>query len=219
MTPVSHWAPVARFVRLVGSLVRTLALAIVIFSLGFGYYIFEVSRLANAPSSKADAIVVLTGGQARIETALKLLQNGQAKRLLISGVHRESSSADIQRITGGQRSLFDCCIDIDKAALDTVGNAEQAAVWAAQYGFDSIIVVTSDYHMPRSLIEFRRKLPAATITPQVAKTTTSTVERLGHDPAAFRIFFAEYLKYVAAVARLSVREKTARTAFASAVAF
>ncbi len=206
-----------------GKLVRRLSLgALVIFAVlaaGFFLYLSEIDRLAYGNvNSPVDGIVVLTGGKARIETAIELLQDGKAKRLLISGAHPESSSADIRRAVKGSKSMFDCCVDIDTAALDTVGNAEQASNWARMNGFNSLIVVTSDYHMPRSLIEFQRKLPSATIIPYEAKSAQSAMSRLFADITTINVLLPEYAKYLAAVLRLGVREKTNRVALASALA-
>jgi uncharacterized SAM-binding protein YcdF (DUF218 family) len=172
-------------------------------SAGFLHFAWQVSRAASVqPDFTADGIVVLTGGKARVETAIGLLERGKAKRLLISGAHRESSSAAIRRAVKGDPGTFACCIDIDKAALDTIGNAEQAAGWAKQHNFNSLIVVTSDYHMPRSLLEIGRKLPQTEIHPWAVPGIAVSVT----DPASLRLLLPEYAKFVAAQLGLGVRE-------------
>jgi len=183
---------------------------------GFFYFLWQVGNVAAIQQlEEADGIVVLTGGRARVETAIELLEGGKARRLLISGVHRDSSSASIRRAVNGKREIFDCCIDIDKAALDTVGNAEQAAGWARQNHFDSLIIVTSDYHMPRSLLEMTRQLPGTHIIPHNVRSDPTSLA----DPALLRVLLPEYLKYVAARLRLGVRGGEARTALASIMAY
>ena len=112
---------------------------------------------------KADAIVVLTGGAKRIEQAVSLLQSGRGQRLLISGVNPGTSRTTLARMTDTDRRLFDCCVDIDMAALDTVGNAQEAIRWAKDHGFDDLILVTSDYHMPRAMLELGSALPDTTL--------------------------------------------------------
>jgi uncharacterized SAM-binding protein YcdF (DUF218 family) len=195
--------------------VMGLCLALLLVTAGFFYFLWQVGAdTASQLAEPADGIVVLTGGRARVETAIDLLEDGKAKRLLISGVHRDSSSASIRRAINGNRAIFDCCVDIDKAALDTVGNAEQAAGWARQNHFDSIIVVTSDYHMPRSMIEMNRKLPGTRIIPFNVRSDPASLA----DPALLRVLLPEYLKYVAARLRLGVREAEGRTALASMMA-
>lgn len=206
-----------RFVHLVFT---ASLLSLVVLATGFFLFLSEVDRLAKVPAvGKVDAIVVLTGGRARIETAVALLRDGKARRLLISGAHPESSRADIRRAVKASRQLFDCCVDIDNAALDTVGNAEQASDWSRKNGFASLIVVTSDYHMPRSMMELQRKLPGAMIVPHQAQGGNSALGSLLDDPQSLAVLVPEYLKYVAAALRLSLREKTARTALASTMAF
>jgi uncharacterized SAM-binding protein YcdF (DUF218 family) len=192
-----------------------LCLAFVLVAAGFFYFLSQVGgQSASQMAEPADGIVVLTGGRARVETAIDLLENGKARRLLISGVHPDSTSASIRRAINGKRATFDCCVDIDKAALDTVGNAEQAAGWARQNHFDSLIIVTSDYHMPRSMIEMSRKLPGTRIIPYNVRSDPVSLT----DPAVLRVLLPEYLKYVASRLRLGVRGAEGRTALASMMA-
>jgi uncharacterized SAM-binding protein YcdF (DUF218 family) len=179
-----------------------------------------VDRLSKTRiESKADGIVVLTGDGARIEKALELLRNGMGKRLLITGVHEKTSRKTIRRITGSGADLFECCVDIDRAALDTVGNAKEAGFWAQNHGFKKIIIVTSDYHMPRSLIEFSRRLPDAEIIPVAVKTLDDPSENSGQAGKNWHTVGAEFFKYVIAKLRLGIRETENRSSFVAALAF
>jgi uncharacterized SAM-binding protein YcdF (DUF218 family) len=158
-----------------------------------GYWLFQrqVDHLsAQLPADAiADGIVVLTGDRDRIETAVRLLEQRKGRRLLISGVHPLTSASAIGRKVPAARELFECCIDIDKAALDTVGNAQETAKWARANGFSSLIVVTSDYHMPRSLTLIRAALPEAQILPHAVRSAKAEAQRA---------HFGEFLKYVSA---------------------
>ena len=136
--------------------------------------------------------------------------------MLISGVHPDVSAGQISRAIGADRATFRCCIDIDKAALDTVGNAEQAASWVKEHGFRSLIVVTSYYHMPRSLLEMRRKLPGIAIQPFFVRPAQTSWPWFA-DRKALRVAVPEYLKYLAAVLRIGLRESETRYAVASAM--
>ncbi len=107
----------------------------------------------------ADAIVVLTGGRDRINAAATLLATQKGKRLLISGVHHSVADADIARLTGTTQSIVDCCIDLDRVSADTIGNAEETAAWVTRHGYQSIYLVTSDYHMWRSKLLLANALP------------------------------------------------------------
>lgn len=192
--------------------------AIVFTAAAFTRFVLEVARLENpATLEAADGIVVLTGDNQRIATALELLETGKGERLLISGVYRGTTADAIRSAVAGSSELFDCCVDIDKAALDTVGNAEETAAWARANGFVSLIVVTSDYHMPRSLIELRRKAKDVELRPYLVKTGATDGDGPFSDPETLRRLVPEFAKYIAARIRLGIREASTRTSIASAI--
>ncbi|WP_265517639.1 YdcF family protein [Nitratireductor luteus] len=172
------------------------------FAGGFAFFANHVAKLATpAELRPADGIVVLTGGQSRIDAAIDLLKEGKGKRLLISGVNPVARIDDLRLATGGDRTLFNCCIDIDRVALNTIGNAEESAKWASANTFASIIVVTNNYHMPRSLLEMRRILPMADLQPYPVVNTPLRDGAWLAKPDALRVLFTEYAKYVASLAR------------------
>ena len=131
----------------------------------FSQFVDGVSAMRMPADPSADAIVVVTGGTARIEVALELLGEGAADRLLISGVHAATDAATLVARTRSDPQLFDCCVDLDRAALDTAGNAREAAAWAQAHAFGSLLVVTSAYHIPRTVREMQRLLPGVTLVP------------------------------------------------------
>ena len=94
-----------------------------------------------------------------------LLDEGQGRKLLISGVNPSTTMNDIRRITAINANLYDCCITLDRKAMDTIGNAKESIEWIKANGFEKIILVTNNYHMPRSLIEMRRLAPDLDIQP------------------------------------------------------
>jgi uncharacterized SAM-binding protein YcdF (DUF218 family) len=188
---------------------------------GFGWFVTHISRLATPKDpGNADAIIVLTGGQARIDAALRLLKSGKGRRLLISGVNPIADLDDLRVVTGGDKTLFDCCVDIDHAALDTIGNAEESAKWIGSHAYNSVILVTNNYHMPRSLLEMRRLLHGAELKPY--PVVNSRLDNGGWmtKPATFRVLLTEYTKYLAALARglLPVRPPPAEIEMVDAVA-
>jgi len=169
---------------------------------GFGWFADHVSHLRPpADPQKADAIIVLTGGQSRLDAALDLLESGKGERLLISGVHPAASRRQLQRATGGDKQLFSCCVDIDHAALDTIGNAEESAKWVASHAYGSIILVTNNYHMPRSLLEMGRLLHGARLEPYPVVNSNLGNGGWLTKPEALRVLFTEYNKYLLALAR------------------
>lgn len=180
-------------------------LGVAVFAGGFGWFANHISRLTT-PSDppRADAIIVLTGGQARIDAALDLLKSGKGQRLLISGVNPAAGRKSIQAATGADNTLFSCCVDIDHAALDTIGNAEESAKWVENHAYGSVILVTNNYHMPRSLLEMSRFIDKTSLLPYPVVNS-----RLDHGiwmvkPDALRVLFTEYTKYIGALARAVV---------------
>lgn len=169
---------------------------------GFALFASHVGSLtAPKDPTAADAIIVLTGGQSRIDAALDLLKSGKGERLLISGVNPAASRDAIQAVTGADKQLFRCCVDIDNAALDTIGNAEESAKWVEAHDYSSVILVTNNYHMPRSLLEMHRLLQKARLDPYPVVNSRLDDGSWLAKPDAVRVLFTEYLKYLAAVAR------------------
>ncbi|MCO5059622.1 MAG: YdcF family protein [Rhizobiaceae bacterium] len=190
---------VLRLVRRIG-LAGILTLAVL--GGGFAWFAGQIVGMSTPPDPRAaDAIIVLTGGHSRIEAAVELLRAGKGKRLLISGVNPVADINDLRRATGGDRKLFACCVDIDHAALDTIGNAEESAKWLVRHAYDSAILVTNNYHMPRSMLEMRRRLAGAELQPYPVVNTRLDDGEWITNPQAFRVLLTEYVKYVAALAR------------------
>lgn len=179
--------------------------------IGFAVFANAVGSLEQpATLQKADAIIVLTGGQKRLEPALELLGQGKGAKLLISGVHPTARMEDIRRISNLDPDLYDCCIELDRVAQDTIGNATEGADWAKQNGYDTIILVTSNYHMPRSLIELQRADPDLTILPYAVVNTDISNGRWATHPEAFRVIAIEYAKYLASRLKLMRQASAAR---------
>ncbi|MBP0615155.1 YdcF family protein [Jiella mangrovi] len=165
---------------------------------GFWRFTEEVDRLSIASSSpNADAIVVLTGGAMRIDYALDLLRSGHGKRLLISGVHPGTSVATLARLTKTDESWFDCCVDIDYVAADTIGNAEIAGRWAERRGYRDLILVTSDYHMPRSLLEFDRVEGIRSVVPVAVRRADLWSRDTLPTGSGLKLLLTEYGKFIA----------------------
>lgn len=132
--------------------------------LSFAQYVDKIQPPATTPS--ADGIVVWTGkGGGRLEAGATLLAQEAGERLLISGVHEDNDVATIRELSGLSEALATCCLDLDYAAEDTVGNARETASWARTLGYDHIILVTSAYHMPRAQAEIAQAAGSIRITP------------------------------------------------------
>jgi uncharacterized SAM-binding protein YcdF (DUF218 family) len=133
---------------------RIASLFILVWSLGFG--LFAVSLPQPAGAERTDAVVVLTGGKGRIERGLVILEQGKAKRMLVSGVDPSVRIAELARVQGAPPALFSCCVDLGKEAVDTRTNADEAARWLGRKGYKSVRLVTTDWHMARARLELSR---------------------------------------------------------------
>jgi uncharacterized SAM-binding protein YcdF (DUF218 family) len=179
-----------------------LSIAVAGFTAGFIAFALGATTVQPPSSEDADAIVVVTGGEDRINVALGLLRQGVGKRLLISGVNPRTSKGAIREHTGEDRRLFECCVDIGREAHDTVGNAEETRDWAAQRRYLRLIVVTSSYHMPRTLVEFSRAMPHVRFVAHPVLSRSVRDHAWWQSPGTLRFLFGEYLKFIAAATRL-----------------
>ena len=179
------------------------AVAVALFALLGGFVIFASSIAQYAPASgvEADGIVVLTGGEHRLSEAARLLTEGRGRRLLISGANRAATRHDLFRTSGLSVETFNCCVDIGYAAHDTIGNAEETKAWAAANGFARLIIVTSSYHMPRSLVELGRVMPGSALVPYPVMSRNIRAERWWLHGTSARLLFSEYLKFLPSAAR------------------
>jgi uncharacterized SAM-binding protein YcdF (DUF218 family) len=185
-------------------------------------YVERVESLPAPAETRTDAIVVLTGGAARLATALRLLNENRADRLLVSGVAQTATKATLLQAvlptmpdaaplsTSSASSnwqgidlqlLFDCCVDLGFEADDTAGNAAETASWAAARGYRTIRLVTANYHMPRAQVEFGRYLSGMTIVPHPVRSDAMRVEDWWQRRAATGFLLGEYSKYLAALLR------------------
>lgn len=170
---------------------------------GFAWFVYHVPAEEVTLERDADGIVVLTGGASRISDAIELLAAGHGKRLLISGVHRNTTMTEIARINPRYQRLVACCVDLDHSAINTVGNAVETRRWARDRGFTSLIVVTSAYHMPRTMAELERQMPEITLVPFPVVTDRLRSEPWWSSAPTARLMLSEYAKYV--MARLRIR--------------
>ena len=180
---------------------RVFLAAIFLALLGYGLsFLLFVSNLPTAPAEmpKADGIVALTGGDDRLDTAVAMLERGVAKRLLISGVGPETTKETVGKMSGGGKR-FRCCADIGYAAEDTHGNAEEAAQWTRDNHFDSLVIVTGRYHMPRTMREFSAVLPDVTLIAYPVEQSRLDLSGWWMHPRTVQLLHREYVKYLASL--------------------
>lgn len=183
-----------------------IAIVVLIWLVGLFAFADRVrSYTPAADPARADAIVALTGPSAeRVNAAIRLLEQDKGKRVLISGVNREVRRQELRALTPGSNKLFNCCVDLGFEAEDTIGNAQEIAAWADAKGYDSLIVVTSDYHMARALTEIRAASPDLELTPYAVETPSLDNSRWWRAAVTARRMTLEYMKYLAALGRAVV---------------
>ena len=130
---------------------RLLSLIALAYLLGFAAFMLTLER--PAPPAKTDAIVVLTGGAGRIPRGLQLMEDGMARRMLISGADQTVRPRELAAEYRVPRRLFACCIDLGYEAVDTRSNAEETARWLTTHGYRSVRLVTAEWHMHRARME------------------------------------------------------------------
>ena len=187
------------------SLFKLIGGAIALYVAGFlAFAIF----LPTTPASvrPADGIVVLTGGGARVDAADALLESDCCKRLLISGVNPGTTKAQIKELVHAGRR-FDCCADLGFEAADTHGNASEAAAWAEAHRYHSLIVVTANYHMRRSMADFAAAMPGMRLEPYPVAPEGIDLTQWWRDPHALHLLHSEYIKYLAALVITTVDHK------------
>jgi uncharacterized SAM-binding protein YcdF (DUF218 family) len=133
---------------------------------------------------------------ARLSTGVHLLEQRKGERLLISGVNRVVTDGELYHALNIDPELGACCIDIGRSADDTLGNAAETAAWAREHGYTRIILVTDDYHMPRSHAELSVAMPEAEIHPYPVRTRYTDPELWRSDLGAASRLCAEYVKYL-----------------------
>ncbi|MHC2435237.1 YdcF family protein [Bradyrhizobium sp. USDA 4451] len=188
------------------AIVAPLALVFVAAAVGFIGFLSQLRGVETDPPHNADGIVVLTGGSSRVSDAMELLAAGYGKRLLISGVHPTNDAGDISRSVPDSKGLMSCCVDLDRSAVNTRSNAAETRRWARERGFKSLIVVTSNYHMPRAIVELSHAMPDVTLIPFAVVGDKWRDEPWWTSGGTFRLLLSEYAKYVAAEVRVRLAD-------------
>ncbi len=164
---------------------------------GLVVFILVLPQPSSGVAVPADGVVVFTGAGARITAGMDLLNKGAGSRLLISGVNPEITRSSIQAMWTGETDLFECCVDLGLEARSTEGNAAEVRDWANTHGFTRLILVTSDYHMPRALLETRTNLADIEIAAYPVPSGLLNANRQPTSISALRKLAVEYSKYVA----------------------
>jgi len=101
---------------------------------------------------------VLTGDRFRISEGLKILNSKIGHKLLISGVNREISIEEIKKEYQKYNQIFKCCIELESISKKKFENIREIFYWKKKNNIKNILLITSDYHLPRVELEVNRLL-------------------------------------------------------------
>jgi uncharacterized SAM-binding protein YcdF (DUF218 family) len=172
--------------RFISAVMKTVVLAVGIYLAATQHFAHSV-RISSSPSFVSDhtldadqpiGVVVATGGAGRIAAGLRLMLNHTATRMLISGTGEGVQKADIIKLIVAANvfppsrleGIMACCVDLGPSATNTRGNAIDAQIWAETHGLDRLVVVTADYHLPRTMMVFAGQMPHQNLSPHAVPT-------------------------------------------------
>ncbi|MEQ9346964.1 MAG: YdcF family protein [Thalassospira sp.] len=182
-------------------LLSVLILCGLIWAVGFVWYVNSIPTTVDNTNERTDAIVVLTGGSERLSEGRRLLARGMADKLFISGVYRGVEVDELLSAGKADPRLLSCCVVLGHIAENTRGNAIETAVWVYGEEFKSLRIVTANYHMPRSLLEFRSLMPDVEIIPHPVFPDNVKIENWWRFPGSTALIASEFNKYMFASLR------------------
>jgi uncharacterized SAM-binding protein YcdF (DUF218 family) len=191
---------------------RYLFRAVIVFACFWLFGLWQFATLIPPPKDEPkghyDAIIVLTGGKERIPYALELLRKNKAKTLFISGVADGFSFNDLAVIhhapEGSVMAALRPRIFYGEQARDTIGNAEETLSWLKDKPFDDLLIVTANYHIPRTRLLFSHYLPHYTLTYASVEPPQFHRELWLTDANSLRLMISEYQKMLLTWVRLTV---------------
>ena len=186
--------------RTLRQLVQLLGMLSALWLVGLFWFAQQIPNEVGDPATKTDVIVVLTGGSQRVESGLQLLAAGMGKTLFVTGVFPGVTVPALLHSANAPESLA-CCVVLGHTADNTAGNAVETAGFMRKQNYHSLRLVTSAYHMPRSLLEFRRAMPDITIVPNPVFAGNVKQRQWWEWPGTLSLIVSEYTKYLAAIVR------------------
>jgi uncharacterized SAM-binding protein YcdF (DUF218 family) len=163
------------------------------FCLGFVYFLSQVHAAGRARPVKADIIVVFSGEPKRIEIGTNLLARRAAPELIIVG---QDNRDDISKMRAANKLLFSCCVRIDQRSVNTSEDARLAKHLLKNSSGQSLILVTSAFHMPRARRELAQQVPEKRIIPYGVADDFYRISDIPRSAAVASAFLSQYVLYV-----------------------
>ena len=168
------------------------------------HFIFFLSLVKNFKNDyttikSIDSIVVLTGDKFRISKGMEILSNGIGEKLLLSGVNKNIKLTNIKNEFPKYKNFFDCCVEIENISSNTFENSRETFLWLEKNKYNSVLIVSSDYHMPRAKLEFEKFLNTKN-TYYHPVNSNNNLKAIGK----IKKLFLEYVKYMRTYISLAV---------------
>jgi len=147
----------------------------------------------KADNNKADTIVVLTGGLGRVDKGFELFAEGKAEYLILAGVAKDATLESIffkRDVVKDKENII-----LEKSSTSTYENAVEIEKIIKNKNINSIILITSFYHMKRAVYIFSRILPAETILYIYPVTTPNFDEKMWWRGSGTILLAGEFFKF------------------------
>ena len=162
-------------------------------------------------NNESPNIVILTGGTNRIKEGLKIIDNFKKSKkinykILVSGTGIGFTKSSLKKNIGPNFNarLIECCIDLDSVSKNTFTNAKETFKWISKNKINEFILITSNYHMPRAILEFKNIMPNLKIYTYAITPKKHDIKNWISSYQTFSLVFIEYCKYIVASMRIKL---------------
>ena len=183
------------------------------FFIGLNSFKERILTLQKDPINLSSKVVILTGGTNRIKEGFEVIYKLDKKsisnlKVLVSGTGKGFSKLSLQEKLNPNFDLrlIECCVELDDVSQDTYSNAVETSKWVSKNNIEEILLITSNYHIPRSILEFQNKMPNLKILYYPITPKQHQINKWLTSFETFSLIFIEYCKYIIA----NVRIKTLR---------
>jgi len=180
--------PWVRHMAVIKGLFSLLVLMLLVLSVLFVDFVYKTFSLSQR-EVQADAIVVLTGGLGRIEEGVKLYRAGKGRMLFLIGVDPLVKKGELFRGEGSEN------VYLENVSRNTLENAVYARDLIARHKVNSVKLITSRYHIKRSIILFRNALPKDVAIYPHPVDSRNLKHRWWSHRGSFKLLFSEFYKY------------------------
>ena len=185
---------------------------IMYFFIGLFNYQERILSLTEYSSKKASNIVILTGGSNRIKDGLKIIDNFDNSaikniKLLISGTGKGFTTSNVTKLLPKNiylNKFVRCCVKLDNKSENTYHNAIETFKWAKKNNIKTFILITSNYHMPRAVLEFKNKMPNLKIIKYPITPEKYNINNWIYSYETFSLILLEYCKFLIANSRINI---------------